>query len=82
MRLMSPSTLAHTPSLSTSRGHLPVGGLEHGAVGVGGIGGFGVGQVPQELTMEKKRRFMARKRAAVAVELVMQAAISKQRKEF
>lgn len=59
----SPSTLAHTPSLSASLGHFPLGG---DGVGVGF--GLGDGQPPPHAeTREKKRRLRAKKRASDAV---------------
>lgn len=59
------STLAQTPSLRASMGHLPLPEEEPGVLG---LAGFGVGllQVRQAPVRVKKRRLRARKRAAEA----------------
>ena len=60
LRSTSPvSTFAHTTSFSVSTGHFPLLGF-----GVGGLGVTPPPHVPQALAMVKKRRLMARKRAA------------------
>ncbi|KAK8996597.1 hypothetical protein V6N11_081864 [Hibiscus sabdariffa] len=60
-----PSTLAHTPSLRVSMGHLPADGVGEG-VGFGFGLGQEQGQEPQALTTEKKRMLSAKKRASDA----------------
>ncbi|KAK8957472.1 hypothetical protein KSP39_PZI000714 [Platanthera zijinensis] len=69
-RLMRPSTSAHTPSLSASRGHrlFPDGGPVVGADGVDGVllQPELQRQVPQELSTEKNRRLRMRKRENTA----------------
>uniref|UniRef100_A0A0E0DGW1 Uncharacterized protein n=1 Tax=Oryza meridionalis TaxID=40149 RepID=A0A0E0DGW1_9ORYZ len=62
LALMRPSTLAHTPSFSASRGHLPnAAGV---GVGVDGVDGVGVGQrPPQALANENTTRLTARNSA-------------------
>ncbi|GJN26788.1 hypothetical protein PR202_gb14748 [Eleusine coracana subsp. coracana] len=64
--LDQPSTLAHTPSFSASRGHLP---YEAGVgVGVDGVDGVGVGQFPpQALAMANTTMLTARNRAIEAL---------------
>ena len=72
-KLIKPSTLAQTPSLSVSIGHLPLDGLGVGLGGLGvGFGGLGVthggfgagGQVLHDVARVKKRRLIVKKRAS------------------
>jgi hypothetical protein len=68
LALISPRTLAHTPSLSASRGHLPNEAGVGVGVGVDGVDGVGVGQLPpQALTMANTTRFTARNSATEAL---------------
>ncbi|KAM0862837.1 hypothetical protein ACQ4PT_044991 [Festuca glaucescens] len=69
LALISPSTLAHTPSFSASRGHLPnEAGVGVGVEGVDGVGVAGVGQFPPHaLAMENTTRFTARNSAIDAL---------------
>ncbi|KAG8476826.1 hypothetical protein CXB51_030389 [Gossypium anomalum] len=63
------STLAHTPNLRASLGHLPRAvGVGVGVLGFGFGLGLGVGeeQEPQALTREKKRMLSAKKKAMEA----------------
>ena len=63
LALIRPRTLAYTPSLSASRGHLP----DEAGVGVG-VEGVGVGQCPpQALAMANTTRFTARNSATEAL---------------
>ena len=63
---MRPSTLAHTPSFSASRGHLP---FEAGVgVGVDGVDGVEGGQLPpQALAMANTTMLRARNSATEAL---------------
>ncbi|KAM0862836.1 hypothetical protein ACQ4PT_044991 [Festuca glaucescens] len=73
LALISPSTLAHTPSFSASRGHLPnEAGVGVGVEGVDGVGVAGVGQFPPHaLAMENTTRFTARNSAIDALPAII-----------
>ncbi|WOG86259.1 hypothetical protein DCAR_0205460 [Daucus carota subsp. sativus] len=63
---------AQTPNFKASLGHFPTKGrvLRASGAGAGAGSGSGLGLMSQELTREKKRMFMARRRATEALHWV------------
>lgn len=75
--LTKPSTLAHTPSFNASLGHAWLDGLGVGfGVGFGFGFGLGVGQVPQDVTVEKKKRMLMERNRAIVTLMLLEAILS------